>query len=188
MAKNKHKHKGAQAQTVNTTTDTQSGNIDKVVFDGGLFAQPTKSASANVTVAGVDLHNLVVAQYTKIAYGTPTVAMPTTETMGDFAQHMTQKHMAIMPNGYMAFDVVHLASLHNTEIDNSNYDKGNGLQCYITAIGCKANKKGVASGMVARLIKSGFTVVENQYAKTTKAFLGRMWVIHKPQPPAPKTE
>ena len=183
MAKNKHKHKGAQAQTVNDNNKpiNEQSKPSKAVFDSGIFAAPTKSGGANVVVSGDQLFGIVVAQYGKLAQ-TPTITMPNDKSMGEFVAHMATKHFAVMPNGYMAFDVSFLAGLHGVEIDANDYKKGNGLQCYITAIGTTANKTGKASGMCARLLKTGYTVIDKQYTTHKRAFMGRMWVIRKPQP------
>ena len=192
MGKNKHKHKGAQAHKGAVAPDTNAtitdkSQPDKALYNSDLFGTPIKSGSANVTVSGSDLFASVVTQYSNHAQK-PTTATPTAENKDEFVTHMAKNHYAIMPNGYMAFDVVYLATLHNTEIDTSDYKKGNGLQCYITAIGTTKNKTGKPSGLCAQLLKSGFAVIENQYSKHTRAFMGRMWVIRKPQPTAPKTK
>ena len=184
MGKNK-KHKG-QHKTVKDNSINEHSQISNKVFDGGVFDVVSKSSGANVSVSGTDLLNIVVAQYSKLSQ-TVTAKIPTAETKTEFCETMTKKHYTVMPNGYMAFDVVFLASLHNTKIDTSNYNKGCGLQSYITAIGTITNIKGKSSGLCAKLLKNGVSVVENQYStNNTKHFLGRMWVIRKPQPTPPK--
>jgi len=184
MTKNK-KHKGTVAQAQPNSTINDMAQPDKALFNGDLFGKPTKSGSANVAVSGADLLDIVVSQYSKLAHK-PTMPMPKTEAdKTEFVAHMAKNHHAVMPNGYMAFDVVFLARLHSIEIDTSNYKKGCGLQSYITAIGSTRNKNGVPHGLCAKLQNIGFIVIENQYVHdNTKHFLGRMWVICKPQPKA----
>lgn len=180
MAKNKHnKHKGNVAPDTNATPINDMAQPDKAIFDGGLFAPPSKSGSANVQVSSTDLLPIVTAQYTKLAH-TATLPMPKTdEHKAELVMQITNKHYAIMPNGYMAFDVIFMASRHTQTIDTSNYKKGNGLQSYITAIGTTKNKTGKPSGLCAKLLSNGFTVIENQYKPSTRAFMGRMWVIRR---------
>lgn len=176
MTKNKHRK---EQHKKDATPINDMAEPDKAQFDGDLFGQPTKSGSANVQVSSSDLLPIVTAQYTKLAQ-TQTIPMPKTDAhKAELVTQITNNHYAIMPNGYMAFDVIFMASRHTLAIDETTYKQGNGLQSYITAIGTTKNKTGKPSGLCGKLLSNGFTVIENQYKPATRAFMGRMWVIRR---------
>lgn len=196
MTKNKHnKHKGVVAPDTNATPINELSEPEPELYNGDTFDKPIKSGNANVKVSGIDLLQIVNQQYTKLAY-TPTMNMPKTDIDKlAFCKLMATNHYVTLPNGYMAFDVVFLAKLHTCDIDETNYNKGSGLQCYITCIGGlkqKCKTTGITSykphGLARLLIDAGYSFIEQQHDKnhsTKRDFMGRSWVIRK-SPPSKK--